>query len=119
MKKLKKILTSILSVIILVALLTGCGSKSPSDLIVGRWIIPGEEDNIRTTFSLVALEFFSDGTYTSNLSNYSGNYSIDGDSIKLAGILVEPLTVTFELDENTLTFYSDNGEYMREYQRVE
>lgn len=119
MKKSKKYLPSILGIIFFVILLAGCGAKSPSDLIVGQWIVPGEEDNAGITSQLVALEFFSDGTYTSNRSNYSGGYSIDGDRIKLDGVLAEPLTFTFDLDDNTLTFYYDDGEVMYEYQRVE
>lgn len=119
MKKSKKYLTSILGIIFFVILLAGCGSKSPSDLIVGQWIIPGEEDHAGTTSQLVALEFFSDGTYTSNHSNYSGGYSIDGDRIKLDGVLAEPLTFTFKLDDDTLTFYYDDGEVIYQYQRVE
>lgn len=119
MKKLKNYIIGIMSVMLLAVLLAGCGSKSPSDLIVGQWIVPGEEDRAGTTSKLVALEFFSDGTYTSNRSNYSGGYSIDGDRIKLNGVLAEPLTFTFELDGDTLTFYYDDGEVMYEYQRVE
>lgn len=40
MNKVKKYLVSILSVVLLIASLAGCGSKSPSDLIVGQWEIP-------------------------------------------------------------------------------
>ena len=119
MKRLKNYIAGIISVVLFVTILVGCGSESPSDLIVGQWIVPGEEDNAGTTSELVALEFFSDGTYTSNRSNYSGGYSIDGDRIKLDGVLAEPLTFTFELNEDTLTFYYDDGEVIYEYQRVE
>ena len=111
--------TVLIYALLLTFLLNACGSKSPSDLIVGQWIVPGEEDRAGTTSQLVALEFFSDGTYTSNRSNYSGGYSIDGDRIKLDGVLAESLTFTFELDDDTLTFYYDDGEIMYEYQRVE
>lgn len=119
MNKVKKYLVSILSVVLLLASLAGCGSKSPSDLIVGQWEIPEEVENAGTTSKLVQLEFFSDGTYTSNRSNYSGDYSIDGDRIKLNGVLAEPLTFTFGLEEDTLTFYYDDGGVKYEYQRVE
>lgn len=119
MKKYKKVVVSMLSLMILAVALIGCSSKSASDLIVGQWIVPGEEDRAGTTSDLVALEFFSDGTYVSNRSNYSGGYSIDDDRIKLDGVLAEPLTFTFELNEDTLTFYYDDGEVMNEYQRVE
>lgn len=36
MNKIKKYLVSILSVALLIVSLAGCGSKSPSDLIVGQ-----------------------------------------------------------------------------------
>lgn len=55
----------------------------------------------------------------SNRSNYSGDYSIDGDRIKLNGVLAEPLTFTFGLEEDTLTFYNDDGEAIYEYQKVD
>lgn len=119
MNKVKKCLVSILSVVLLIVSLAGCSSKSPSDLIVGQWEIPKEIENIGTTSKLVQLEFFSDGTYTSNRSNYSGDYSIDGDRIKLNGVLAEPLTFTFGLEEDTLTFYNDDGEGIYEYQKVD
>lgn len=118
MKKFKNVVGSIVSLMILAVSLVGCGSNS-SDLIVGQWIVPGSEDRAGTTSDLVALEFFSDGTYDSNRSNYSGGYSIDGDRIKLDGVLAEPLTFTFELNDDTLIFYYDDGEVMNEYQRVE
>lgn len=119
MKNLKRYFAGVLGVILLTASLAGCGSKSPSDLIVGQWVIPGEEDRAGTTTDLVALEFFGDGTYTSNRSNYSGDYSIDGDRIKLNGVLAEPLTFTFSLEDDSLIFYYDDGDVMYEYQRVE
>ena len=117
-KTLKKCLICVLSIMLLGALLAGCGSKSPADLIIGQWLIPGEEDHAESTIELVELEFFSDGTYTSNTANYAGTYSIDEDRIKLNGILVEPLTYTFEVDEDSLTFYED-GEVVDEYKKVE
>lgn len=119
MNVVKRVLTGIISITLLATLLAGCGSKSSSELIVGRWAIPDEIENAGSTSQLVALEFFSDGTYASNRSNYSGGYSIDDDRIKLDGVLAEPLTATFKLDDNTLTFYYDDGEVMYEYQRVE
>ena len=45
--------TALVCALILTLLLVACGSKSPSDLIVGRWVF---EENTTTGF-----EFFSDG----------------------------------------------------------
>ena len=106
-------------VVVIITSFTACGSSesNSSDSIVGQWIIPDEIENAGSTTQLVYLEFFSDGTYASNRSNYSGNYSIDGDRIKLEGILVDPLVATFELEDNNLTFYYDDGDVMFSYQR--
>ena len=116
-KMVKRCLVCVLSIMLLTTLLVGC-SKDPSDLIVGRWVIPGEEEGAEYSTELLVMEFFSDVKYTSNTSNYSGSYSIDGDRIKLNGILVEPLIYTFEVDDSSLTFY-DDGEVRYEYQKVE
>lgn len=69
---------SVLSVLLLVALLAGCGSKSPDEIIVGRWVF--EEDTTR------GLEFFSDGDavgFTGDDTN-EVNWSISEDSLKLS-----------------------------------
>ncbi len=81
--------------------------------IVGRW-------QNGTSGGFGKLEFFSDGTYTSYLNNYSGTYSIDGDRIKFTGVLVSDKTYTFDLDGDTLTLYSDSDRSRgTEYDRVD
>lgn len=64
------------------------------------------------------LDFFSDGTYSSNLTNYSGGYSVDENRLKISGILDEALTFTFELDGDTVIIYEENGDTV-EYNRVD
>ena len=78
-------------------LLTGCGNSSKA--LVGRWV--KNDDSGYSYFTY--LEFFSDGTYDSDHPNYSGNYSIDGNRIRLSGILVETKTCDFQVKGKTLT----------------
>ncbi len=89
-----------------VGLLCGCGSSSSS--LVGRW--EAVDDGVEVDYGdLDELEFFSDGTYSSDLDNYSGGYSVDGNRIKLSGIIASAYTFSFEVSGNTLTMYDDNG----------
>lgn len=92
----------------LITILASCGSSS----IVGHW----ERINDASSFS--EMEFFSDGTYTSSHSNYNGSYSIDGDRLRLGGILVSDRTFTFELSGDNLKLY-DDGELKYEFERVD
>ena len=101
MKKLSKIVLVLMFVIILSVTLASCSSSSSK--IVGLWV----KSEGYCDFSY--LEFFSDGTYASSSSNYAGSYSIDGDRIKLSGILVPTKTYTFKISGNTLTL--DGGVY--------
>lgn len=79
-----------------------CGCETTEDKITGRWE--------KTEGSgLDYFEFFSDGTYVSSHPNYAGSYSIDGNRIRLEGILMETLVRTFELNGNTLSLQSDSG----------
>jgi hypothetical protein len=94
MNKVKKYLVSILSVVLLLASLAGCGSKSPSDLIVGRWIL--EED------STSGFEFFSDGDAIGFNGDDSdeANWSISEDSLKLSNPYGND-TLLFNIEELT------------------
>ena len=85
-------------------------TKSSVSNIVGRW----ERDEGK---GIQKLEFFSDGTYTSDHPNYNGNYSIDGKRLKLSGILVDPMVFSFDAKGNMLTLTSDNGE-IRYYTKI-
>ncbi|MBR5565305.1 MAG: hypothetical protein IKW08_03965 [Roseburia sp.] len=79
-----------------------CGCQSMKGKIAGRW------EKIEGS-GLSTLEFFSNGTYTSDSPNYSGSYSIDGNRIRLEGILVETKVYTFEVDGNSLSLENDSG----------
>lgn len=101
--------------------LSGC--KSTKDMVVGQWEI---EDAVGITINsygvtyLRSLEFFSDGTYNSNHVNYSGSYSIDGNRIKLTGILMSTLVYTFEIKGDTLYLYpSSSTDSYLEYKRAD
>lgn len=101
MKKIKLLLLTG----VVASLLSACGSSS----IVGHWeTADGERE----------FEFFSDGTYTSEKANYAGSYSIDGNRIRLGGILMADLTYTFKVSGDTLILYHDDGDVYREYDRV-
>lgn len=54
------------------------------------------------------LELFSDGRYSSDDSNYSGRYSVDGNRIKFEGILVSPIVCSFETDGDELILSHKN-----------
>lgn len=86
-------------------------TKSAVSNIIGQW--EREEGK-----GIQGLEFFSDGTYTSDHPNYNGNYSIDGNRLKLAGILVDPLVYSFEIKSNELILTPNDGE-IRIFSKIE
>ena len=98
------ILTTLIVTISTILLLSACGGNDSSK-IVGQW----ERENTENVFApFDELEFFSDNTYSSDDVNYNGNYSIDGSRIKFSGILVEPITCSFDISGKTLTLtYED------------
>lgn len=96
MKKTSKTVLVLTLVIAMLITLAACSSGGSN--IVGRWTKTGGSG-----FSY--LEFFSDGTYTSDHPNYKSNYSIDGDRLKLSGVLVEDRTYTFKIEGDTLSLY--------------
>ena len=113
MKKILAFMLITFSIFSMVA----CGAISTHTAIVGRW--QSEEGYIRGDYGpLDDLEFFEDMTYTSDDSNYSGNYSISGDRLKLQGILASTRTYTFQVKGDTLTFYNDEGELVATYKKV-
>lgn len=69
--------TALVCALILTLLLIACGSKSPSDLIVGRWVF--EED------TTTGFEFFSDGEAIGFNGDDTDNadWSISEDTLKL------------------------------------
>ena len=99
----------LMAVILLIcAALPGC--KSTEDMIVGYW------DNVEGG-SFSYLEFFSDGTYTSSHINYEGLYSIEGNRLKLSGILVESKTFSFEIKGDMLYLYNRSGDLLATFVR--
>lgn len=110
---MRKYLTILLSIVFVVGMLTGCGN-SPEKNIIGSWDRTVGEETWSAPFS--EMEFFDNGTYASDDANYNGNYSITDDRIMLSGILVSPLTFTFEATKDTLSFYED-GELIAEFEK--
>lgn len=111
---MRKRITSILSVVLVALLMVGCASKSPSELIVGKWEVK-EGDNF-----FGPLEFSEDGKYTSARSTYTNRgYSIEDDQIEIEDIFGGTTDFVFELEEDVLTLYSDEGEVLWVYEKVE
>ena len=101
---------ALLMVIILAVSLVLPACKSTEDMIVGYW-----ENTEGGQFRY--LEFFSDGSYTSSHVNYEGSYSIEGNRLKLTGILVESKTYSFEIKGNTLYLYNRSGDLLATFVR--
>ncbi len=115
-KGIKGIIGIILCAIVLVVLLSRCGG-SP---IIGQWEAADAPFMSLGYGTIKKLEFFSDGTYNSNHPNYSGSYSIEGNRLKISGILVSSETFSFKVRGNTLSLYHpENEEYVYEFKRVE
>ena len=100
----KRTLKLVLCCTLVVIFLTGCGGSK----LVGQWETTEDAH-------FVEFEFFSDGTYTSEISseyynNYYGNYSVDNNRLKISGVLVEDKTFTFEIKGDKLILEYPNGE---------
>ncbi len=92
---------------VIVALLSACGSSASA--LAGRW--EAVDKGIKVDYGrLSELEFFSDGTYNSSSSNYSGGYSVDGNRIRISGVIASDYSFTFDVSGNTLTIYDDSGD---------
>lgn len=103
MKRKTAALAMLAVTISVILLFTACGNGSSK--IVGQW---ERENTEEVSAPFDELEFFSDNTYSSDDANYNGNYSIDGSRIKFSGILVEPITCSFDVSGKTLTLtYED------------
>ncbi len=109
-KKYKIIMLCVIVCIIIVAYI-GSQLHDDNHLIVGRWEEVGD-------CWMDELEFFSDGTYSSDKDNYFGSYTIENGRIRLGGVLMSDLVYSYDLDGDTLILYKkdiDNGD---EYRRV-
>ena len=117
MKK-NSLVISILSCILLVTALCSCSSSSGYDAPKRLSGIYVGQDTEESYAEFDYLEFFSDGKYTSNRSNYEGNYSIDGNRIRLEGILVDSKTYYFRVKGDTLELCgNEDFEYPEVYKK--
>lgn len=98
---------AILSAVLLVLTVTACGTGNNSNKLVGQW-----KQTNTDKFYFDELEFFSDNTYGSNDVNYNGNYSVDGNRIKLDGILVSPITATYTVNNKELILEFEASDFM-------
>ena len=119
-----KVFTIIISLLVLLA---ACDEKNYS--IVGRWeAVDAEKQGFSTEAPWSEIEFFNDGTFTSNLfydyDDYdlyeeapaSGEYIINDSRIELSGVYSR-FFASFDITEDTLTIYDDEGgtyEYIKE-----
>lgn len=109
---MKKHIISTLAIIAMLALLLcSCGGSS----LTGRWV---DDKTVSRPEFCSQLEIFSDGTYSSEKSNYSGKYSVDNNRIKFEGILVSAETFTFKVSGKTLTLYDNDGKVVGQYQKT-
>ncbi len=98
MKK-TKILMYVISCIALILALCSCSAQKR---LVGKWeVVEGD-------FFSDSIEFFSDGTYITEIGNFNGDYSVDGNRIKFGGILYSKVG-TFKVSGNKLVIKNDAG----------
>lgn len=93
-----KLVIGILSCVMIILMLTACRGTPKS--LSGKYV---GEDGAKFSY----IEFFSDGKYTSSDSNYEGRYSIDGNRIRLEGILVDSKLYYFKVNGKTLELSYD------------
>lgn len=110
-KKYKIIMLCVIVCIIIVAYI-GSQLHDDNHLIVGRWEEVGD-------CWMDELEFFSDGTYSSDKDNYFGSYTIEDGRIRLGGVLMSDLVYSYKLDGDTLILYEDDDDDGIEYRRVD
>lgn len=102
----KVLLTRMMIVVLLIAVLAGCGGKSPSELIVGRWIYEEDTD--------CGFEFYTNGDVVSFSGSRSeeAEWSISEDTLKLTNprgsefLLMDIIEVT----KDRLILYADDQE---------
>lgn len=104
-KRWKQALLTMFILVVVVLLIMLCFSGSSSKALVGRW----EATDSSAYFSY--LEFFKDGTYGSDRVNYSGNYSVNGDRLRIDGILMPSVTFTFSVSGDRLKLSTGGQEY--------
>ena len=82
MKKFNNIICTLLAIISLSALLTGCVNSLEKQL-VGEWLANGSESK--------TLQFYEDGTCSLHYSSGEATYIIDSEKgLKITGFLEEP-----------------------------
>ena len=104
-KRWKQALLTMFILVVVVLLIMLCFSGSSSKALVGRW----EATDSSAYFGY--LEFFKDGTYGSDRVNYSGNYSVNGDRLRIDGILMPSVTFTFSVSGDRLKLSTGGQEY--------
>ena len=89
----------------------GSKSQKKNGSLVGRWVAVKHR-------WMDELEFFSDGTYSSDKAKYFGSYTAENGRLRLDGVLMEDLVFSYELKGDTLIIYDDVNEDGDEYRRV-
>lgn len=91
------------------------GFQSNENEILGRWKPDG--------YSNRYTEFFNDGTYSVGREPEIGNYSINENQLKLTYYYNNnksnfTTTLIFEIEDNVLTLYLNNGNDVQKYEKV-
>ena len=100
---MRKFIALCLSVIMIFLVFAGCSKETTK--LVGSWqIVDGHSEFSR-------IEFFDNGSYDTDVSNYEGRFTVSGNRLNLQGILTSSLTYIFEVSDNTLTLYDTDGDF--------
>lgn len=111
MKKSKVILLIFVCVAVIL-LFYSCGLSSKSS-IVGKW----ESDEESGVF-YDNIEFFSDGTYVTEVASWNGTYTMGKDRLRFSGVLhSEVFSFKISGGGKMLTLTNDRG-YSKIYVRV-
>lgn len=106
---MKKIL-SVIMIAVLTISIVACGSSSKA--LVGRWEYNSSQSKwSKGDVRLSELEFFSDGTYSSNIDGYSGTYTIENNRLRLSisGYSRKDMIRSYSFDQGKLILDDDQG----------
>ena len=94
---MKKRIVEIIAILLVGVMLTACGDIKSK--LAGHWVARPSRDS-GSFYNY--YDFFSDGTYSSYSDNYHGSYSVDGNRIRLSGVLVSDKVVEYKFEGDTL-----------------
>ena len=130
MKKTNKVIAVLAAMVMVLALVAGCGNKAADEpkveSVVGKWTVvsgelQGEELDPKTLGFAIAMEFKDDGSFnlvaTSSMfpdaaeQNLSGTWTQNGDNVT---VTTNDEDANGKLEGGKLTFADDNRSIMLE-----